>query len=91
MSSFHRNKVLEKIDKNCALKIYNVAGTDDYYVLGAINSEAEEIGIYNDLNEKMESKIERIGQTSFIVSYLEGFSHKYYALVDNHKIYFSND
>ena len=26
-----------------------------------------------------------------IISYLEGFSHKYYALVDNHKIYFSND
>lgn len=90
-NTFNSKKVSKKIDENGVFEIYKVIGTNDYYFLGTINPQAMVIEIYNDSDEKIESGIERIEETSFVCFYLENLSKEYYLLVDGKKIYFINE
>lgn len=90
-NTFNNKKISKKIDENGVFEIYNVTGTNDYYVLGTINPHAMKIEIYNEADKRIETSIERIEQTSFVCFFLDDLSKKDYLFVDGEKIYFINE
>lgn len=85
---FTTKKVSDKFDESGIFKVYNVKGTQDYYVFGILHFEDGEnqIRILNEKNEKVESDIIRVKSTNFVYFYLEEFPNGYHILINNKKI-----
>jgi hypothetical protein len=90
-SYFGTRKISHKFDESGLFDVYNVRGTEDYYVVGSINlkENENEIEIFNK-KEKVESNIIRVGNTDFIYFFLNDFSKEYYLVVNGEKITISN-
>lgn len=69
-SSFATKIVSHKFDKNGLFDVYNVKGTQDYYIFGSVNliENGNELDVFNGKGEKVESNIVRVENTSFIYS-----------------------
>lgn len=87
-SCFATKKVSHKFDKIGIFDVYNVNGTQDYYVFGTVHlkDDGNEIDIFNGKNEKVESNIVRVGNTNFIYFFLDDFSNEYYLLINGEKV-----
>ena len=77
-----------KFDKSGLFDVYNVKGTQDYYVFGTVNlkDDGNEIDIFDGSDEKVESNIIRVGHTNFIYFFLDDFSNEYYLLINGEKV-----
>ena len=85
---FTTKKVSDKFDESGIFKVYNVRGTQDYYVFGILHFEDGEnqIRILNEKNEEVESDIIRVKSTNFVYFYLEEFPNGYHIIINNKKI-----
>ena len=86
--SFITEKVSHKFDKSALFDVYNVKGTKDYYVFGAVHLKdaQSKIEVFNEKNEKSESNIVRVKNTNFIYFYLADFSAEHYLLINGEKV-----
>ncbi len=87
-SYFATKIVSHKFDKSGLFDVYNVKGTQDYYVFGTVNlkDDGNEIDIFDGSDEKVESNIIRVGHTNFIYFFLDDFSNEYYLLINGEKV-----
>lgn len=88
---FDRKKVSHKFDKDGAFDVYNVRGTQDYYVFCMIHSrdKVPEIHIFDGEDKEQESNIVRIENSDFIYFTLHDFTNEYYVTVSGEKILIS--
>jgi hypothetical protein len=87
-SCFATKIVSHKFDKSGLFDVYNVKGTQDYYVFGTVHlkDDGNEIDIFDGSDEKVESNIIRVGHTNFIYFFLDDFSNEYYLLINGEKV-----
>lgn len=81
-------KILHKFGKGGLFDVYNVNGTQDYYIFGTVHLKEDEnkIDIYNGKDEKIRSDIIRVKNTSFIYFFLDDFSSEYYLIINGEKV-----
>ncbi len=89
---FAEKKIWQKNGVDGVFEVYHIAGTDDYYVLGAVytDDDRREIEVFKN-SEKVETRIARINNTHFIYFNLQDFSGDYYLLIDGEKISISGE
>lgn len=87
-SYFATKTVSHKFDKSGIFDVYNVKGTQDYYVFGTVHlkDDGNEIDIFDGSDEKVESNIIRVGHTNLIYFFLDDFSNEYYLLINGEKV-----
>lgn len=87
---FATKKVSNKFDKNGNFDVYNVLGTQDYYVVGTIRTHASEQNIIDNQNQPVKNISINMGdaetKTVFIFSYVENFNSNYYLIINGEKI-----
>ena len=85
---FVTKKVSHKFDKDGLFDVYSVKGTQDYYVFGTVCLKENDnaIDIFDSEDEKIESNIVRVGDTSFIYFFLDDFQKGYYLLINGEKV-----
>lgn len=70
--------------------VYNIVGTNDYYVYGVAVSEDDEINIIDSNDNEVKSIITQIKNTStkiiWTYSFVENFTTEYYILINGEKI-----
>ena len=88
---FTQKKVSHKFDEQGAFDVYNVQGTQDYYVTCAVNLSdiSEEILVFNSENEKIGSKVIKIKNTNFVFLWIPEFSNGCYLMINDEKIVLS--
>lgn len=88
---FTVKKVSHKFDENGLFDVYNVKGTPDYYVFATVHLKERdnEINVFNELGEKVESNIVRVENTSFIYFFLNDFSNEYYLSINGENVFLS--
>lgn len=86
--NFKTKRVSQKLDRQAALDVYNVRGTQDYYVSGFVNQKdiGSDIAVFNPANEKVDTNVVRIENVDFLCFWLPGFSDGYYLKVNGEKI-----
>lgn len=86
---FAIKKVSHKFDRNGNFDVYNVLGTQDYYVIGTILSNKSEQTIVDSHNESVKNIVIKMGNTEtktvIIYSYVENFTNDYYLLINGTK------
>lgn len=84
---FTAQKVYDRFDGNGLFKIYNVKGTQDFYVFGTVHLKENDndIGLYQD-GKKVGGSVVRLDDTSFIYFYLPDFSNEYYLMINGEEI-----
>ena len=86
---FATKKVSNKFDKNGNFNVYNILGTQDYYIVGTILSSANEQNIVDSQNHPVENIIIDMGnsetKTVVIYSYIENFNNDYYLIINGIK------
>lgn len=90
-SYFTTKKISHKFNKSGFFNVYNVKGTQDYYVFATVhlNEKDNKIDIFNGKNEKLECNIVRVENTDFIYFLLHDFSDEYYLLINGEKVFIS--
>ena len=93
-SLFSVKKVSHKFDKDGQFEVYNVMGTNDYYVVGTIILEESEINIIDSNSQLIKNIIIEMGnadtKTVVLFSFVENFTSEYYLLINGEKILVSN-
>ena len=86
-----QKKVSHKFDEQGAFDVYNVQGTQDYYVTCAVNLTdiSEDILVFNSENEKIGSKVIKIKNTNFVFLWIPEFSNGCYLMINDEKIVLS--
>lgn len=86
---FATKKVSNKFDRNGNFDIYNVLGTQDYYIVGTILSKTSEQDIFDSNNQPVKNIVIDMGNTKtktiIIYSYMENFNNDYYLLINGTK------
>ncbi len=89
-SLFSVKKVLHKFNKDGNFDVYNVSGTNDYYVVGTIITKENEINVVDSNNEQVRNIIAEIGnadiKTILLFSFVENFTDEYYLLINGTKV-----
>jgi hypothetical protein len=87
-------KVSNKLDQNGSFVVYNVAGTNDYYVVGTIILKGGEISVIDSNNSLVKNIIIEMGNTDkktvLVFSFVESFTNEYYLLIGGEKVFVSN-
>ena len=88
-SFFASKKVSNKFDKDGNFDVYNVSGTNDYYVVGIILSDTVEPEIIDSENRPVKYITIDMGDTEtktvVIYSYVENFNNDSYLIIDGVK------
>lgn len=88
-SFFASKKVSNKFDKEGNFDVYNVSGTNDYYVVGIILSNTVEPEIIDSENRPVKYITIDMGDTEtktvVIYSYVENFNNDSYLIIDGVK------
>lgn len=88
-SFFASKKVSNKFDKDGNFDVYNVSGTNDYYVVGIILSDTVEPEIIDSENRPVKYITADMGDTEtktvVIYSYVENFNNDSYLIIDGVK------
>jgi len=81
-------KVSHKFDKDGIFDVYNVKGTNDYYIFGIVHlkENKNQIDVFNKKDEKVESNIFVKKNMSFIYFFIYDFSNEYYLLINGEKV-----
>lgn len=89
---FTVKKVSHKFDKDGLFDVYDVKGTQDYYVFATVKLKENDnkIDVFNKLGEKVKSNIVIVENTDFIYFNLNDFPNDYYLLVNGAKVPISN-
>jgi len=86
---FAAKKVASKFDKNGDFDVYNVSGTQDYYLVGITLSNTSEQNIVDSRNNSVKNISIDMGdnktKTVIIYSYIENFSSDYYLIINGVK------
>ena len=86
---FATKKVANKFDKNGNFDVYNVLGTQDYYIVGTILSNTSEQNIVDSQNHPVENIMIDMGNTEtktvILYSYVENFNKDYYLIMNGIK------
>ncbi len=85
---FTIKKISHKFDESGLFDVYNVKGTQDFYVFGTVHLDEKENEIYicNEMGKKIEADIVRVEDTSFIYFFLHDFPNKYYLSINEEKV-----
>ena len=89
-SLFSVKKVSHKFDKYGLYEVYNVLGTNDYYIFGTTITKEDTINIFGGNNGEIKGSFTKVENTNFIYSFVENFTNDYYILIDGNKIFISN-
>lgn len=93
-SLFSVKKVSHKFDKSGLFDVYNVKGTNDYYVVGTTISKESEISVVDSNNEPIKNIVIEMGNTDtktiLLFSFVENFTSEYYFLINGEKLAISN-
>lgn len=95
-SLFSVKKVSHRFERDGIFDIYNVLGTNDYYVVGMIISKESGIDIVDVDHEPIEEIIINTGNTDtdiktiLIYSFAENLTSEYYLLINGEKRLISN-
>lgn len=83
--------VSKKFDKDGLFNVYNVKGTDDYYVFGAVDLEnsENEIDVFRDEGEETETEIYNVENSDFLYFFLENYTTRCYLLINGQKVMIS--
>ena len=83
-NSFLFKQIQYKFDKNGIFEVFQVTGTQDFYVSGTVHLKERDntINIFNDKNQKIESDIFRLENSDFIYFYLPTYSDEYYLMIN---------
>lgn len=88
-SFFASKKVSNKFDKDGNFDVYNVSGTNDYYVVGIILADTVEPEIVDSENRPVKYITIDMGDTEtktvVIYSYVENFNNDSYLIIDGVK------
>lgn len=86
---FSVKRISHKFDRNGNFDVYNVSGTDDYYVIGTIISNESDQVIADSRGAPVENIAVRMGdtQTKTVItySYVENFTNDYYLVINGIK------
>ena len=89
-SLFSVKKVSRKFDQDGSFDVYNVLGTNDYYVVGKIISTESEINAVDSNNVSVKNIVTEIGNTDtkvvLLYSFVENFTSEYYLIINGEKI-----
>ncbi len=89
-SLFSVKKISHKFNKDGNFDVYNVTGTNDYYVVGTIISKESEIIVVDSKNEQVKNIIAEMGnagiKTILLFSFVENFTNEYYLLINGTKV-----
>lgn len=80
------NKIYKSFSSKGNFEIYNIRGTNDYYFLGLVNSEVEQIELIDSKGEIIDMDLKWVEESNFAYSFFENYSTDYYILLDNEKI-----
>lgn len=86
LSHFSCKKVSKSFDSNGSYEVYNVLGTNDYYVFIFAVKPISKLEIYDDKDNKIKTEILRVKDTGFIVFSVTNFTDKHYLLIDSNKV-----
>lgn len=93
-SLFSVKKISYKFDRDGNFDIYNILGTNDYYVVGSIISEESVINIIDSNNKPVKNIIMEMGDTDIktvlLFSFIENFTSEYYLLINDKQVFVSN-
>lgn len=80
--------VSKRFDKNGLLNVYNVRGTDDYYVFGAVNLDNRKNGVkvFQDEDEEIETEIYNVSNSGFIYFYIKNFTPSFHLVINEQKV-----
>ena len=82
-------RISHKFDRNGNFDVYNVSGTDDYYVIGTIISNENDRAIVDSRGDPVKNIAVRMGdtQTKTVIaySYVESFTDDYYLIINGTK------
>lgn len=95
ISSFLSTKIIQsKDDNDGSFNVYNIVGTNDYYIIGSTVLEETKIIIIGSNNELLEYVALYNGTTGsrvvLIHSYIKNYTHDFYLLINGKKIVLSN-
>jgi len=80
-------RILRKSSYIARFDVYSVIGTDDYYIIGHLFSEEDEVTI-SDTNGTVRYIADRIGDIYSVrfFGYIESFTYDYYLLINGEKV-----
>jgi len=67
--------------------VYNISGTNDYYVVGSAISKDDSVNIYNNSGELVGVFKTYEANSPFYFAYVNGFSKDDYALINGEKVF----
>lgn len=85
LNSFSYKRVSSKLDSNGSFNVYNILGTEDFYVLANINSAAK-VDVYDGNDFKIETDMKRVNNTNFVFFSVTNLTNEYYLLIDSNKV-----
>lgn len=95
ISNFFSGKtVMHSLDKDGSFTVYNVLGTNDFYIFGSTFSKDKEINIVDKNDKKVKYIVEKPNgsdtKTIFLYTFVDDFTTEYYLLINENKILLSN-
>lgn len=85
LNYFSYKKISSKIYSSGSISVYNVSGTQDFYVIATINTD-DKVEIYDGNNIKIDADIKRVKNTNFLFFTIRDFTDEHYLLIDTEKI-----
>ena len=93
-SLFSVNKVFHKLGRDGNFDVYNVLGTNDYYVVGTMISKDSAIDMVDSNNESVKTIIIEMENTDtktvLFYSFVENYTETYYMLINREKVFISD-
>ncbi len=80
-NSFTAKKISDEFDRNGSFEVYQVAGTQDYYVVGTVLSNASSFNITDSRGQNVSAIVTDMGgtgtKTILLYAYVENFASDY--------------
>ena len=90
-SLFSVREISHKFDKDGSFDVYNVSGTNDYYLVGTIISCEKKINITDLYNGPIRFNITEMGNTGtktiLIYAFVENFTNEHFIFINGEKVY----
>ena len=85
---FTESKIIHNFNDDGVFEVYNVKGTEDYYIFGSVNfnGNSDSVSVFDSSNEKIKCPITRIKNTNFVFIFLPTFSDDYYLMINGEQV-----
>lgn len=88
-NSFTAKKISDKFDRNGSFEVYQVKGTQDYYVVGSVLSNASSFNITDSRGQNVPAIVTEMGDTGtktvLLYAYVENFTNDYVLYINGIK------